>query len=177
MAKQVARGRTGAVLGRCPVGDRREGSLRSGSDYDASVALEDHFDRFRVRTVIAVSRIRYVAAASAHAHGRYAWQFADQILHAPKAPARENRRFRVRHLSVSCWQATLTVSALTRPVRHCIRRRAGLSMLRAPSQRRRPPPLRASSFRMILPPDTSPAIFSIHALPESAPGPAMRRRR
>jgi hypothetical protein len=76
--------------------------------------LEDHFDRFRVRTVIAVCSIRYVAAAVAYARGRYARQFADQILHAPKAPARENRRFRLRHLYVSCWKATLTASALTR---------------------------------------------------------------
>src|SRR5262249_20258879 len=54
-------------------------------------------DRFRVRTVIAVRRIRYVAAAVAYARGRYPRQLADQVLHAPEAPARENRRFRLRH--------------------------------------------------------------------------------
>ena len=69
--------------------------------------IEDHFDGFRVRTVIAVCRIRYIAAAVAYARGRYARQLADQVLHAPETTAREDRRFRLRHLCVSLLRSEL----------------------------------------------------------------------
>jgi hypothetical protein len=50
-----------------------------------------------MRAVIAVSGMRDVAAAVANARMRDAWKFADQVLHAPKTPAGQNRRFRVRN--------------------------------------------------------------------------------
>src|SRR5262245_37629569 len=83
--------------------------------------VEHHFDRFRVRTVVAVRGIRYVAAAVAHPRGGDARQFADQILHSPEAAAGEDRRFRVRHLCppiesrLNCqlWSAATLASSLS----------------------------------------------------------------
>src|SRR5690606_39023824 len=61
------------------------------------VGIEHDFDCFRVRAVVAVRRVRHVAAGIADPCPYYARQLADQILHAPKAPACEDRRFGSRH--------------------------------------------------------------------------------
>ena len=56
-------------------------------------------DRLGVARVIAVCRVRVLAAGVAHARGYDAGLLADQILHAPEASARQNRRLKlVRHV-------------------------------------------------------------------------------
>ena len=66
----------------------------SSSRYDSFARIEDDLDRLGMRAVIAVRRMRHVAAAVADARRHDAGQLADQVLHAPEAAARENRRFR-----------------------------------------------------------------------------------
>ena len=60
--------------------------------------IEDDLDRLGMRAVIAVRRVRHVAAAVADARRDDAGQLADQVLHAPEAAARENRRFSLSHM-------------------------------------------------------------------------------
>jgi hypothetical protein len=67
--------------------------------------VEHHLDRLGVRAVIAVSGVRHVAAAVAHSGALDARQLADQVLHAPEASAREDRRLGVRHGDISCLAA------------------------------------------------------------------------
>jgi hypothetical protein len=56
--------------------------------------VENDLDRFGVRPMLAVSRIRNVAAGVPDPRRDYAGIFAYQILHAPEAPTGEHRAFR-----------------------------------------------------------------------------------
>ena len=52
--------------------------------------IEKNFDGFRMRAVIAVCRVGYVAAGVSNTRGDNAGIGAQQILHAPKAASRQN---------------------------------------------------------------------------------------
>src|SRR5471032_3361029 len=57
--------------------------------------IEDDFDRFGVRAMIAVSGVGHVAAAVAYARSEHARITAQQILHAPEAAACQDGGFSV----------------------------------------------------------------------------------
>src|SRR4029453_4657426 len=54
--------------------------------------VEDDLDRFGVRPVIAVGRVRNIAAAVANASGKNPGPLPEKILHPPEASTGENRR-------------------------------------------------------------------------------------
>jgi hypothetical protein len=58
--------------------------------------IEHDFDRFCMCAVVAVGRIRNIAAAVADTRGQDTAHLADQILHAPETASRKYRAFRRR---------------------------------------------------------------------------------
>src|SRR5262249_53905347 len=54
--------------------------------------IEDDLDRLRVRAVVAVRRVRDVAAAVADPRRDHAWLLAEEVLHPPEAPAGKDGR-------------------------------------------------------------------------------------
>src|SRR5260370_2953093 len=94
--------------------------------------VKDDFNRFGVRSMISVGRIRHITARIADSCGQYAVVAAQQILDAPETAAGENRTFsRCSHVSL------LTLSRAFR-----VRSRAipALSPSRALPGIPRPPP-------------------------------------
>src|SRR5215218_7176301 len=77
--------------------------------------VEDDLDRLGVRAVLAVRRVRDVAAAVAHPRRQNARSFPDEILHAPAAAAGKDRLLRSVHVPPP--PRSTSVEA------HCIRQR------------------------------------------------------
>ena len=63
------------------------------------VRIEHDLDRFRVRAMVAVSRIGYIAARVSHPRGHYAGVASQQILHAPEAATCQDGSFSSRRHS------------------------------------------------------------------------------
>src|SRR6185437_13848366 len=55
--------------------------------------IEIDLDRFGMGAVVAIGRVRHIAAGVADPRGDHAGITADQILHAPETAAGENRAF------------------------------------------------------------------------------------
>jgi hypothetical protein len=64
--------------------------------------IEGDLDRLGMSAVIAICRIRHIAARVTDTGGDYTGQLADKILHAPEAAAGENSAFS-RHQISSTW--------------------------------------------------------------------------
>ncbi len=67
--------------------------------------IEDDLDCLGVRAVVAIGRVRHVAAAVADPGRDDAVHLADQVLHAPEAAAGEDCAFgrRAAHRTSSAW--------------------------------------------------------------------------
>jgi len=66
-------------LQECPITDR--------------LRIIDNLDGFSMGSVVAICRIRYVAAGVANSRGKHARVTAQQILHTPEATTCKNRAF------------------------------------------------------------------------------------
>ena len=58
--------------------------------------IEHDLDRFRVIAVVAISRIRHIAARVTHARGQHAGVTSQQILHTPEAATGQDGGFGLR---------------------------------------------------------------------------------
>jgi len=92
------------------------------------VGIEYDLDRFGVRAVIPIGGVLDVAARIAHPGGHYAREPPDELLHAPKTAASQNRAFSSpSHPYVSSLENNLTwfVSlALRGMIGSCVKQRA-----------------------------------------------------
>src|SRR5262249_44323872 len=69
--------------------------------------VEDDLDRLGVAFVIAVGRVRNVAARVAHARGENAGPLPEEVLHSPETPTGENRLLGLAHIRTSNAHFTL----------------------------------------------------------------------
>ena len=76
----------------CATNDKTEPERRD------ALAVNRDFDRLGVGAMVAIGRVRYIAAAVADASGKHTGLLADQLLHAPEASACQDRGFGLCHV-------------------------------------------------------------------------------